>query len=87
MPALDPANTRAQGLGFDAAKLRLALPIEDLSDGNALLGFDFLVKIDEVPAQPFGEHPADGSLARGHEAGQVNSRRLFEFQDHAETWL
>ena len=49
----------AQGLGFDFAKLWLAVTAEKFSNGRLLVEFDLVVKIEEGPAQQRRQRMAD----------------------------
>ena len=44
--------------------------LEDLLDGAALAALDFLIHVEEAPAEALAEQPADGGLAATHEAEQ-----------------
>src|SRR6185437_12446681 len=71
---------RGQGK-FQLAKVRLAVPFEQLRDGETGSAFDFLVEIQEVAAGAPRDATTDRCLARSRQAdedevGRRRGRRL-----------
>ena len=52
------------------AEGRFAVAREELGDGYASFGLDYVVHIDEAPTEAGGDKRADGGFARAHEAGE-----------------
>ena len=48
---------------FPIAKGRLAVSRKDLSDRNAALGLDYIIDVDEPPAETLGNHWSDGGFS------------------------
>lgn len=57
------------GLVLAVAEGGFAMTGEEFGDGCAGLGFNYVVKIDEGPAEALGKERADGAFAGAHEAG------------------
>ena len=85
-PAAGPdctAFTRlASADGFERAEYGLALLIENFADRGARAAFDFVVEIEETPAEFIGKGSSDSRLAAPHESYQVDSGRAFELKNH-----
>src|SRR6185437_12273937 len=60
---------------FSRTEFGLPVALEDLGDGHIGGLLDFLVAIDEVPAEPGREAPPYGSLARPHHADEHEGLR------------
>ena len=60
----------ADDVRFAPAEARLAFDFEDPRDRGAGAGFDLMVGIDEALAQLARKQPADGGLARPHQADE-----------------
>jgi hypothetical protein len=58
------------GFVFTLAERGFAVAGEELGDGCTGLGLDYVIHIDEAPAQAGSDQRADGGLARAHEAGE-----------------
>src|SRR5262249_39996229 len=56
---------------FEMPKVGFAVPFENLADRALFAALDFGIKINKVPAELFGEAPADGRLAGAHESDKV----------------
>jgi hypothetical protein len=58
------------------AEGRFAVAGEELGNSCAGFGLDYVVKVDEGPAEALGEERANGSFAGAHEAGQDDAAVL-----------
>ena len=65
----------AQGLGFDFAKLWLAVTPEKFSNRRLLVELDLGVQIEEGPAQQGRQGMADDGFSRAHESGERHDLR------------
>jgi len=65
-----PAARRAMVALLALAEGSLAVAGEELGDGYASFGLDYVVHIDEAPTEAGGDKRADGGFARAHEAGE-----------------
>lgn len=82
LTGLHSAHACGEGGGLHLPEQVLAVGVENLADFRAGLGLDFVVKIEEAPAELVGQGPADSGLAASHEADKKNSRRSFELKNH-----
>jgi len=65
----------AHGLGFDFAKLWLAVTAEKFSNGRLLVELDLVVKIEKGPAEQLRQRMANAGFPRAHESGKRHNRR------------
>src|SRR5271157_5475988 len=65
----------AQGVSFDLAKVWLAVKLKNFANPQLPPEFDFLVEINECPAEKRRQRTADAGLARPHKAGQRDDPR------------
>ena len=54
------------GLTFEPTKMIFAVRSKDIGNGHFVIGFDFLIEIDEGATEFSGEHFAEGSFAGAH---------------------
>ena len=66
----------------DRRRLILAALAVQASVGALLAGLDILVDVGKAPSQPVRQQSPDRGLARTHESDQVQTRSLFQFQNH-----
>lgn len=53
--------------------MRFAVFAKDVGDRPAFIALDFLVEINESPAEFLCQAPADSGFASAHEADQINA--------------
>ncbi len=63
------------GCVFTVAEGGFAMAGEDFGDGSAGFGFDYVVDVDELPAEVPGKDGADSGFAGAHEAGENDAAR------------
>ena len=61
---------RDGGFGLQHAELRLTPLLEQLGDRLPCRAGQLVVEVDEAPAEPLRDLPAEGRLARAHEADE-----------------
>jgi hypothetical protein len=75
--------------GFMFAEAECRLPVEGkkLSDGHAGFGFNYVIHINEFPAETCGKQRADRAFAGAHEAGEDDAagrgRRGVDLRGHS----
>ena len=55
---------------LDLPKSGLAVLPKQLSNGDLVTPFDFLIEIDKLPTEKFGQGAPGRSLAASHESGE-----------------
>jgi hypothetical protein len=85
------AEERGEGGGLEVAEVGFAGFGKDLGDCAVVAGFDFMIEVEEAPAEAVGEERAGGGLARAHEAGEHDALDVewglgagFRFGGHVE---
>ena len=58
------------GVMFEPAEIFFAVELKDFRDGHIVIGFDFLIEIDEGATEFIGEHLTEGSFTGAHETDQ-----------------
>ena len=81
-PMHDRVHALVDGFVFYSSEFGLAALIENLGDGSAFRGFDFLIYVGERPSELVREQTSDGGFAGCHESHQVDAWRTLELQNH-----
>ena len=64
------AEGAGEGGGFQTAKMRLAVALEEFGDGEAGAGFEVGVEVEKGPAEVSGKEMAHRRFSRSHKSGK-----------------